>query len=81
MSNIDNYCIRCGKKRILKKTWEEYKGNSLLSYSKYVCPDEDCQKIVEKKLKKEKDHLEAIQTRAENRRKRNLKKRRAKKKV
>lgn len=48
---VGNICIRCGKKRILTKTWvekiEKANGISKLRHSKYVCPDEECQQKVD----------------------------------
>ena len=73
-------CIRCGKKRIFSKTWKEKQGCSVITFSQFVCPDKDCQKIVEKKLKKEKEHLETIQSKALERRKRNIRNRKIQKK-
>lgn len=73
-------CIRCGKDRVLSKTWKEKKGDSLLTYSLFVCPDTECQKLVDEKLKKERDRLEAIQTKSIERRKANIKKKKATKK-
>ncbi|HUW24480.1 MAG TPA: hypothetical protein VMW04_02520 [Patescibacteria group bacterium] len=49
-----NVCIRCGKIRVIAKTWEEQSGTSTLTCSSFVCPNADCQKIVEKELAKRK---------------------------
>lgn len=43
----ENVCIRCGKKRIVVKTWSEKVNNSILTYTETSCPDKNCQKIVE----------------------------------
>ncbi len=51
-----NKCIRCGKQRIISKTWKE--GN--ITYSTYVCPDSECQKVVEQELKAKSDRLNII---------------------
>jgi len=41
-------CIRCGKPRILSKSWvEKTEKGSTLTHSAEVCPDKACQKIVE----------------------------------
>lgn len=45
-------CIRCGKQRILFKKWTEKsdrKGPSI-TYEVYVCPDSDCQRIVDQRF-------------------------------
>jgi len=53
-----NVCIRCGKVRVIAKTWKEKIGTSTLTCSSFVCPDADCQKIVEKVLAKRKEDKE-----------------------
>ncbi len=51
---ISNPCIRCGKERIVVKTWKEhidvYFGNSTVVYTESACPDKACQKLVDKEL-------------------------------
>lgn len=44
----DSVCIRCGKTRIFFKKWKEVpeKGTPLI-HIEYVCPDKECQKIVD----------------------------------
>ena len=75
MKTFSNTCIRCGKERIFSKRWNEYIGTSLVTYTTNICPDPECQKIVETRLKDRKNHLDAIQAnslkrRAENRKNR-----------
>lgn len=48
LAQIGNVCIRCGKQRIVVKTWTEHIGVSLIKYSETVCPDPECQKFVDK---------------------------------
>lgn len=43
-----NLCIKCGKPRVDGKTWEEKAGTSVVTYTLTICPDADCQKIVDK---------------------------------
>lgn len=43
-------CIRCGKTRVVSKVWQEYIGQSLVTYTDTVCPDPACQKIVEEEI-------------------------------
>ncbi len=47
---MNNPCIQCGKQRIDGKTWKEKSGMSFITYTSTVCPDADCQKIVEKAM-------------------------------
>lgn len=48
MTTTETVCIRCGKVRIFKKKWKEVleKGPSII-HTETVCPDAECQKIVE----------------------------------
>lgn len=55
-----NPCIRCGKERIIAKSWKEQVGRSLLTYTTNICPDAACQKLIDKELKNRNDHLDAI---------------------
>jgi hypothetical protein len=73
LKTIDNPCIRCGKDRIIAKEWKEKVGNSVIICTTNVCPDAECQKVVDAQLKSKKDRFDAIQKnsqmkRAENRR-------------
>ncbi len=49
-----NLCTRCGKERIDSKTWEEeitaFFGSTTIVHTETVCPDAECQKIVEEKM-------------------------------
>ena len=43
-------CIRCGKERVFQKTWKVKTENSVLTYTRSICSDAACQKIVDKEL-------------------------------
>lgn len=47
-------CTRCGSPRILAKSWTESRttlaGIATVSYTKMVCADPECQKLVEEAL-------------------------------
>lgn len=49
-----NPCSRCGKERIFAKTWNEsiptVAGSTTIVHTKTICPDPDCQKIVEEHI-------------------------------
>ncbi|OGG04902.1 hypothetical protein A2Z33_06405 [Candidatus Gottesmanbacteria bacterium RBG_16_52_11] len=53
-SNGHTPCIRCGKTRIVAKTWKEtmitFGGKSVITRTITVCPDPACQKIVDEQL-------------------------------
>lgn len=55
-----NPCIRCGKERVIKKTWKELVGNSLITYTTTTCPDAKCQEIVEKEIAARDEKKKAI---------------------
>lgn len=65
-NKVTNPCIQCGKERILFKTWVEEVpatyGNKITTVTRSltVCPDPECQKLVEKKLAAEKDKRNKI---------------------
>lgn len=49
-----NPCIQCGQERIDSKTWTEevdtFFGKSVITHTETVCPNPDCQVIVDEKL-------------------------------
>ncbi len=49
-----NLCTRCGKDRIESKSWNEeitaFFGSTTIVHTEMVCPDAECQKIVEEKM-------------------------------
>lgn len=67
-----NPCIRCGKERIESKSWEEkvknFMGTTITTHTQTVCPDPECQKIVEKELELKKKKKEEIKQNKEDRR-------------
>jgi hypothetical protein len=44
-------CSRCGKQRIIISSREEIVSKSKIVYTETICPDPECQKMVEKNLK------------------------------
>ena len=44
-------CPRCGKERIVVSTHNETVSQSQVVYTQTVCPNPECQKLVEKDLK------------------------------
>lgn len=58
--NNNTPCIRCGKMRIVGRSWSEYIDKSLISYTLTVCPDPECQKIVDKQLKSRREEMELL---------------------
>lgn len=52
MVQSDSLCIRCGKVRVFSKKWKEKVDGKgpMLFHIESVCPDPECQKIVDKKF-------------------------------
>ena len=69
-----NLCIRCGKQRLVVKTWQEKIGYSLVTTKEMACPDSDCQKKVDQSNEKQRAKHEALKLRSGRRRQANTKK-------
>lgn len=65
MRNIyKSYCTRCGKERIVSRIWKEKIGLSVVETVEHVCPDKDCQKIINNEMARvKKKRLEAEEKR------------------
>lgn len=50
MNILTNPCIECGKERIDGKSWIQTLGNSKIIHTLTICPDPECQKIVDKAI-------------------------------
>ncbi len=46
-------CPRCGKQRVVVSSYKEVIAKSEVTYTVTVCPDSECQKMVEKGLRSE----------------------------
>lgn len=55
---MDNPCVRCGKPRIEVKSWKEKIGISFITYSITVCPDTECQEIIDRETAERKKKAE-----------------------
>jgi hypothetical protein len=62
-----NICVRCGKPRIVVKTWKEQLGYSTITATSTACPDKECQKIVDANNKKQKAKQDALRLRSNQR--------------
>lgn len=62
---MSNPCIRCGMERIVFKKWTEiielYGRESIVIHTNFVCPNPNCQKIVERQLSEQKEKREFIE--------------------
>ncbi len=67
MSKTYNLCIRCGKERKVVRTWEEKIEGSTIMNTESVCPDKECQKMVEADNKKSRDRHAAMKLKSEQR--------------
>ena len=59
-----NPCTRCGKERIEGKSYKEevatFFGTSTIVHTDTICPDPECQKIVEEKLEVQKQKSDEL---------------------
>ena len=60
-------CTRCGKERIVKTSSTEMMEKSVVTYTTTVCPDPECQKMVEKGLVVEENKRKVIREEQERR--------------
>lgn len=71
LAKYPNPCTRCGEQRIIFKQWKEKVNNawgtSEITYEETVCPDPQCQKVVEQKLQAERDKKKSIDLEREKR--------------
>lgn len=62
MQNLtNNVCIRCGKQRIVAKTWKEPTKGGVITHTTTACPVAACQKIVDQQFAAQKEKREAIE--------------------
>ncbi len=47
---MSNPCINCGKERVDGKTWKQKVGISVVVHTMTICPDPQCQKLVDKAI-------------------------------
>lgn len=62
-----NLCTRCGKERIVSRTWKERAGSSFITITESVCPDKACQSKVNAENKKHFDRRKAMELRSKQR--------------
>lgn len=67
MNKSYNICIRCGKERKVVRTWEEKIEGSTIINTESVCPDPECQKLVEADNKKSRERHAAMKLKSEQR--------------
>lgn len=51
---MSNPCINCGKERVDGKTWEEKLGATVVIRTQTICPDSECQKVVDEGIARQK---------------------------
>jgi regulator of protease activity HflC (stomatin/prohibitin superfamily) len=72
ITKFSNPCIRCGKERKLAKKWKEktvtFSGTTIVvTRTLNVCPDKECQAIVDKELNAQKAKRDKIKKDREDR--------------
>lgn len=66
-TKFKNPCVRCGKERIVLRTWKEKVWDSVIINTETICPDPECQKLVNRDNKKQRDKHAAMKLRSEQR--------------
>jgi len=66
-TKYSNPCIRCGKERIVVRTWKEKIYSSIIINTEMACPDKECQKKVDSDNKKQRDRNAAMKLRSSQR--------------
>lgn len=58
-------CIRCGKMRVVSRKWKDQTDGKgpVLSHVQSVCPDPECQKLVDEKFTKIREQREQSEER------------------
>ncbi len=67
MAMTGSVCTRCGKPRIVVKSYEEKVETSTVTYTITECSDPECQKLVDKTLLTEKKKRKFIKDEQEKR--------------
>ncbi|MDO8486977.1 MAG: hypothetical protein Q7S45_01630 [Candidatus Curtissbacteria bacterium] len=64
-NQANSTCIRCGKIRIFSKKWKDKENGkgSMVTHEETICPDHECQKIVDEKFKEIRDRRELAEER------------------
>lgn len=57
---MNNPCTNCGRQRIDGKTSKEKIGSSVITYTLTICPDSECQKIVDRLLAEKRAKTELL---------------------
>lgn len=58
---MPNPCVRCGKERIILKEWTEKVGQGILTHIDTICPDRECQKIIDDGIAAQREKRAAIE--------------------
>ena len=66
-TKLGNKCSRCGKQRVITKTYKEKVGNGYVFYTETSCPDPECQSKVNKDNQNENKKRAKIQDEQEKR--------------
>jgi len=62
-----NPCSRCGKERVVIRTWKEKIDNSIITNIETACPNKECQAEVDKINKKQQERSAALKRESEKR--------------
>jgi hypothetical protein len=53
-------CSRCGTERIVLKTWKEKLDANEVTCTQKICPNPECQKMVDREINSQKEKKDAL---------------------
>lgn len=61
-------CIRCGKIRVFSRKWKDKENGkgTVITHVETICPDKQCQKLVDAKFQEMKDRRTQAEERKKN---------------
>lgn len=64
-NQTNSICIRCGKVRIFSRKWKDKENGkgAVVTHEETICPDLECQKIVDEKFQEMKDRRTQMEER------------------
>jgi hypothetical protein len=65
--SYSNPCIKCGRERVVVRTWTEEVYGSKITNTETRCPNPACQTEVDRDNKKSKDRHDALRIKSEQR--------------
>ena len=67
-TQANTVCIRCGKTRVFSRKWKDKENGkgAVITHVETICPDKECQKLVDAKFQEMKDRRTQAEERKKN---------------